>query len=88
MVNAEDLYPGCKVRIVDKWVPGCRENSGGEMDCWLGKVMTVGKIYIVGREVSYVKMEEDGQKGRHWFWYLPAIAEIITEDFPDVEDLI
>lgn len=33
MVNAEDLYPGCKVRIVDEWVPGCHQNSDGLMDC-------------------------------------------------------
>ena len=88
MVNAEDLYPGCKVRIVDEWVTGCHQNSGGEMDCWLGKIMTVKQIHIGHRENLCVSMEEDGQKGRHWIWYLPAIPEIITEDFPDVEDLI
>ena len=36
---------GDKVRIVSKWVKGCKQNSDGKMDKWLGKNMTIRAIY-------------------------------------------
>lgn len=77
MVDIKDLYPGCKVRIVDKWVPGCWEDPVGEMNPWLGQIMTVSKIYTdCARGVLFASMEEDEGS---WYWYAPAIAEITTD---------
>lgn len=50
--------------------------------------MTVKSLSVGVNSEPYARMEDDKQQGRIWAWYLPAIAEIITEDFPDVEDLI
>ena len=47
MVNINELYPGCKVRIVDRWVSGCHQAPDGSMDRWLGAVMTVQEIAAI-----------------------------------------
>ena len=78
MVEMSDLEPGMKVRIVStrdtydgSW------NAAGEMDHWLGQVMTVRSV-----DVDTCKMEEDiddrsdGEEG--WFWY-PQMIECIVE---------
>lgn len=56
---------GDRVRIVGKWVSG-KQACDGEMNHWLGKVMTVR---TVGRNGWY-KMEEDKSEygGDGWFW--------------------
>lgn len=63
---------GDKVRIVDKWVKGCRHNAEGRMDKWLGKVMTILGVY----GDAYSMKEDDGT----WYWYEPAIAGL-AKDF-------
>lgn len=45
---------GDKVRIVDKWAANGTQNRRGKMDKWLGKTMTVRRVW--GR---YYEMEED-----------------------------
>ena len=59
MVDIRDLYPGCKVRIVNQWAPSCHQAPSGDMDRWLGSVMTVQEITSKG----YVIMEEDTGDG-------------------------
>lgn len=74
-IRIEDLKPGMKVRIIHKrqkhW------NSEGEMDKWMGKVMTIETI----RHVDDITMQEDTGEGYrvddHWTWHLSDIAEII-----------
>lgn len=65
---------GDKVLIVDKWVEeDGRQNHDGEMDKWLGKVMTVKS-----RNDTYAYMEEDQDDENcfdgGWFWYPEMIA--------------
>ncbi len=88
MVNINELYPGCKVRIADRWVSGCHQARSGEMDRWLGSVMTVQEISPRG----FVTMEEDAGYGPtfqdgHWRWFPAAIAEVLV-DVPPIDDLI
>ena len=88
MVNIKELYPGCKVRIVDRWVPRCHQAPDGGMDRWLGAVMTVQEI----PEGGFVIMEEDAGdgpfwQGGHWRWFPAAIAEVLV-DVPPIDDLI
>lgn len=55
---------GDKVRIVSKWTEGCYPSPEGEMDKWLGKVMTIRSI-----ECDCYKMKEDIREhvnGRYW----------------------
>lgn len=88
MVDIRDLYPGCKVRIVDRWVSGCHQAPSGDMNHWLGAVMTVQEIQPGG----FVIMEEDAGdgptfQGGHWRWFPAAIAEVLV-DVPPIGDLI
>ena len=57
---------GDKVKIVDKWNEHTYQNRDGEMDKWLGKVMTIREITPWG---SYF-MEEDETEhcGTGWLW--------------------
>lgn len=54
---------GDKVRIVDHRTENM--NHSGEMDKWLGKVMTIRRLFLSG-----YRMEEDcGENyGRGWYW--------------------
>ena len=64
MVELKDLAPGMKIKIVDEWVPGCRQNYDGQMDHWLGKIVTVKEK----RSTIFLIEEDDGecpfQRGR------------------------
>ena len=57
---------GDRVRIVDSWVDGCRENNQGHMDQWLGQVMTIRAV----DEECYTMVEDEGE----WAWFEPAVA--------------
>lgn len=61
---------GDKVRIVSKWRKDCHENDAGRMDKWLGKVMTISKIY--GN--CYRMKEDENESLGGWYWYEAAIA--------------
>ena len=76
------LKPGDKVRIA-KEKTGDSWNRGGEMDKWLGEVMTVrGKDKSFFGEV-FLSMEEDRKEycGDGWSWYRDMI-DCKVEDEP------
>lgn len=57
MISKEEfdqIQPGDRVQIVDKWVGG-GHNSEGLMDKWLGHIMTV-----MSRDQRDLMMEETG----------------------------
>lgn len=60
---------GDKVKIVDKWTDGCCQNQHGDMDCWLGKTMTIS---VVNDCSKWYKMKEDNGK---WLWTEAAIGD-------------
>lgn len=63
---------GDKVRIIDKWVAGCNQNRAGQMDHWLGKVMTICKIFD---NRAYFMEEDRGEHcGDGWLWNEKCIA--------------
>lgn len=70
---------GDKVRIVNKWGEGCHQNLDGEMDKWLGKVMTIREVDYT---ISCYRMEED--KGEHdsggWYWFEKSIKGFACEN--------
>jgi len=87
MVDISTLSPGDVVKIVDQWGRGCCENPYGLMDHWLGKTMTVRKLY----EGKYAYMEEDkddrmGCDG--WHWFADAIDYVVlrAEDIDNIDD--
>lgn len=87
MVELSKLKPGAKVKIIDSWVDGCRQNSDGKMDHWLGKVVTVKEI-----RNKYFIIEEDYGEFRlqsgHWHWFPNAVDYIVypDNDLPDIDD--
>ena len=87
MVELKDLAPGMKIKIVDEWVPGCRQNYGGGMDHWLGKIVTVKEI----RNTSFIIEEDYGEcrlQSGHWHWFPNAVDYIVypDNDLPDIDD--
>ena len=92
MVRLDDIVPGDKIRIVDRWRPRCYESPMGKMDKYLGEIMTVKGLVRVNGSVDCVRCEEGQQDnyGAGWDWYPAAIAEImkeeVTEDEPEVTE--
>ena len=67
---------GDKVRIVSKWGKGCFQSPNGEMDKWLGKIMTVRHVGIkLYRMVEDIKDNERGG----WVWSENCIAGLACE---------
>lgn len=68
---------GDKVRIVSEWGKGCCQNLNGEMDKWLGKVMTVRDVGI-----TTYRMVEDAEDnvGYGWCWTENCIAGLACEN--------
>ena len=68
---------GDKVRIVSEWGKGCRQNSDGKMDKWLGKTMTIRKV----TPHDYYLMEEDKTErdGIGWCWFDACIVGLANK---------
>ena len=68
---------GDKVRIVSKWGKGCFQSPNGEMDKWLGKIMTVRyvgtKLYRMAEDIK------DNERGG-WVWSENCIAGLACEN--------
>lgn len=70
---------GDRVRIVSKWRKGCRQNDFGEMNKWLGKVMTI-------RSVDYPNLcykmneDEDERGGLGWVWFENSIEGLVCDE--------
>lgn len=79
MVNIADLRPGDMVRIVDHWGPECYANPNGQMDHWLGQIMTVRGL---SESLEYALMQEDDGEfnGGGWSWFPEAIAEVVMDN--------
>ena len=68
---------GDKVRIVSEWGKGCWQNLNGEMDKWLGKVMTVRCVGATTYRM--VEDTEDNDWGG-WVWKENCIAGFACEN--------
>ena len=67
---------GDRVRIVSKWVYGCKANSEGRMDKYRGTIMTVREVC----DGFYHMVEDNGEHyGDGWHWFEPAIAELVSK---------
>lgn len=79
MVDIKTLHVGDRIKIVDEWGPGCRENARGEMDEWLGKVLTVSAVHA-GWDFVRALESKDGCGGRGWNWFPAAIDYVVTDE--------
>ena len=67
---------GDKVRIVSEWREGCYQNKKGEMDKWLGKVMTIRSVDYYN--LCYRMNEDKGERGGlGWYWYENSIEGLV-----------
>lgn len=80
IVKQDKYEVGDKVKIIDKWVDGCHENPEGEMDKWLGKIMTIREV-----NSDTYKTEEDKTEhlGSGWYWNNKCIEGKVVEDVPE-----
>lgn len=78
---------GDLVRIVDHWDPHglCLQNRSGEMDKYLGTVVTIKSI-LGGLHPAY-EIEEDkvDRCGRGWVWNDYCIAGYADDDIDQTE---
>ena len=96
----EDMFstikPGDIVLIVNEWDDEgrCKENEDGNMDHWLGKIMTVKEHEprTYAYEEPFLKMVEDqdeGIFGGGWFWNRYCVERILNkEPAIGIEELI
>ena len=68
---------GDKVRIVSEWHNGCCQDDSGEIDKWLGKVMTVR---YVGKLLYRMVEDAKDNDGEGWLWTENCIAGLAREN--------
>ena len=93
MVNLSDLSPGMIVKIVDQWNEHSGENLQGEMDKYLGTLMTVKEVngmvaYMEEDQNDRIKWPECITYG--WSWNKHTIDYIVSEIgiLPDLSEMI
>lgn len=89
MVDIKNLFPGARVKIIDEWVDGCKQNWRGEMDHWLGQIVTVRStngVYFTIEEDEGEILEQNG----HWHWFPQSVDRIVNEEeereLPEIND--
>lgn len=80
MVNIQCLSPGMKVKIVDEWSPNCHRNPDGNMDKYLGRIVTILEVLN-----DFATIEEDTGDGPrhqegHWRWNKYCFDYIVCDE--------
>lgn len=86
MVEISTLSPGDRVRIISDWSLGDgSQNRGGQMDHWLGRVMTVRRINP--RRADVFMVEDDGENGGDGWYWSGALIECLEDEpeYPEQE---
>lgn len=83
MISKEEfdqIQPGDRVKIVDKWVGG-GHNSEGLMDKWLGHIMTVNSIVHGDLVMEEDQHDSDAFAGFSggWYWRRNMIERVIYD---------
>ena len=78
VVKQDSYEVGDKVKIVDKWNEKTNQNHDGEMDKYLGTVMTIES----STRLEMYQMEEDKSEndGLGWFWNKHCIEGKVVDD--------
>ena len=77
LIKQDDYEVGDRVLIKKKWESG-HQNRDGEMDHWLGKIMTVRSHSSLER----LRMDEDHEEndGFGWSWDIGDIEGKVVEE--------
>lgn len=82
MIDISMLRVGDKIRVVNVWPEGGRQNHYGEMDKYLGKTLTVRETV---REFCRVWEDAGEASGIGWAWFPELIDEIVYEEDDEAE---
>ena len=76
--EVRELPCGTKLKFLDAWPEGAEwPNSSGEMDHWLGQVVT---LKGTAKHQSYFHIEEDSNEYfGGWFWHAEIVEYIVDE---------
>lgn len=77
MVNISNLSPGMRVKIVDEWDEYTGETETGEMDEYLGTIVTISSVLEFDVHIK----EDNGA----WYWNAYCIDYIVYDEYPDIE---
>lgn len=91
MVDVSTLSPGSRVKIVDEWPGLCGQNSSGEMDHFLGTIVTVDEIC----DNFFTLVEDEDHAGHNYRYgvlsdkwlFSGRMVECMADDIAD-EDII
>lgn len=79
MVDLCMLTPGMKVKIVDQWVDGCCQSNTGEMDKFLGRIVTICNVYGIYATINEDEGDCSFRTDGHWSWNKHCFDCIIDE---------
>lgn len=87
-VRFEDIRPGHKVKIVDKWV---RSSQGyyrhaSLMNKYRSCVMTVDRVNLRDGVPQYLSLSDSGGINEGWSWFPEMIAGVVIEDPLDTDE--
>ncbi len=68
MVDIQELSPGMRVKIVDKWNQNCNRNPDGRMDKYLGKIVTILEVLYGAAIIEEDTDDGPSHQGGHWRW--------------------
>lgn len=85
MVDIKMLRPGTKVKVVDQWPVACGFNHSGNMDKYLGQIVTVLETNIVSVLIEEDAGEHPYLKGGHFHWNRRCFDHIVEDKKEDAE---
>lgn len=87
MVDIQDLRPGMRVKIIDKWVQNCNQNQDGRMDKYLGKIVTILEVLYGSAIIKEDTGEGPRHQNGHWRWNKYCLDYIVCDEdeFEDFE---
>lgn len=84
MVNIQDISPGMRVKIVDKWIQNCNRNPDGLMDKYLGKIVTILEVLYDSAIIEEDTGDGPRHQEGHWRWNKYCFDYIVyDEDEPE-----
>lgn len=90
MIDISMLQVGDKIRVVNIWPVGGRQNNSGLMDKYLGQILTVREIVPTEKFCRVLEDMSDRnysptEKG--WAWYSELIDEIVFDKTDEMDDV-
>ena len=79
--NGIELKPGCLVKLKNK--RGDYWNVAGRMDRYIGRVVTISKIYPEDEGKCFEIIQDLGDSGTTWLFGIEDIQEVVSIPLPE-----